>query len=114
MPIDYIDNITERYRRLGYTPYRWHVADQSAAWAPLAKPMANSKLGVLSTAGGYVVGQRAYHYKDDTLFARFTATRPMKTCAFPTSPKTIWKIHGATRTASSRCAPWVNCSGSAG
>ncbi len=66
MSVNYIASITERYQRLGYTPYRWFVADTPAAWTALSKPLSESKLGVLSTSGGYVAGQTAYHYKDDT------------------------------------------------
>lgn len=66
MPVRYIDNITERYNRLGYAPYRWFRADEAPAWQPLKKPLSDFTLGVLSTSGGYVVGQTAYHYKDDT------------------------------------------------
>jgi len=32
----------------------------------MKKPIAQSKLGVLSTSGAYVVGKDAFHYKDDT------------------------------------------------
>ena len=65
-PVAYIAAITERYRRLGYQPYRWHYREAPPAWTPVTKPLAKSRLGVLSTAGGYVLGQVAYHYKDDT------------------------------------------------
>ena len=66
MPVRYIDDITERYNRLGYTPYRWFRAQGNPPWAPLKKRLRESTLGVLSTSGGYVAGQVAYHYKDDT------------------------------------------------
>ena len=66
MHVSYIERITERYNQLGYTPYRWFKADSSPPWQPLKKPIDQCRLGVLSTCGGYVVGQTAYHYKDDT------------------------------------------------
>jgi D-proline reductase (dithiol) PrdB len=66
MMVQYIKNITERYNSLGYAPYRWFHAEKPAPWQPLAKPIKRAKLGVLSTSGGYVAGQTAYHYKDDT------------------------------------------------
>jgi D-proline reductase (dithiol) PrdB len=66
MPVRYIDGITERYNRLGYTPYRWFQAEDQPALQPLGKPLREARLGVLSTSGGYVAGQVAYHYKDDT------------------------------------------------
>jgi D-proline reductase (dithiol) PrdB len=65
-PVAYIASITERYRKLGYEPYRWYRREAPPEWTPLRKPVAQSRLGVLSTAGGYVRGQVAYHYKDDT------------------------------------------------
>ncbi len=65
MTVQYMTSITERYEQLGYTPYRWYHADEPPAFQPL-KPLAESRLGVLSTSGAYVVGQVAYHYKDDT------------------------------------------------
>ena len=66
MAVQYIKQINERYSRLGYAPYRWFQADEPPGWTPLKKPIEQSKLGVLSTSGGYVVGQEAFHYKDDT------------------------------------------------
>ena len=76
MPIDYIASITERYQRLGYDPYRWFIADEPAAWAPLEKPLSESVLGVLSTSGGYALGQSAYHYKDDTSLRAIASDTP--------------------------------------
>ncbi len=66
MSIDYMRAINERYLRLGYTPYRWYHAETPPPWQALAKPIAASRLGLLSTSGAYTVGQLAYHYKDDT------------------------------------------------
>lgn len=65
-PVSYIDAITQRYASLGYTPYRWYRAESGPPWQALSKPINESRLGVLSTSGAYVVGQVAYHYKDDT------------------------------------------------
>lgn len=66
MPVDYMQAIKRRYERLGYAPYRWFVADSAPPWQTLAKPLAASRLGLLSTSGAYAVGQLAYHYRDDT------------------------------------------------
>jgi D-proline reductase (dithiol) PrdB len=65
-PVRYIDAITTRYRSLGYAPYRWFEADSAPSLTALSKPLANSRIGVLTTSGTYVAGQVAYHYKDDT------------------------------------------------
>ena len=66
MTVEYIASITERYQQLGYDPYRWFKAEDPPAFAPLAKPLSASRLGVLTTSGAYVVGQIAFYYKDDT------------------------------------------------
>lgn len=66
MSVEYIRSITERYEKLGYQPYQWYEADSAPAFAPLRKPLSQSRLGVLSTAGTYALGQVAYYYKDDT------------------------------------------------
>ena len=66
MTIEYMQAIRARYERLGYTPYRWVEADSAPPWQPLAKPLAACRVGLLSTSGAYALGQRAYHYRDDT------------------------------------------------
>lgn len=65
MPVEYMKAITERYSKLGYTPYKWYEADQPPLFVPLKKPLSESRIGVLSTSGAYAVGQVAYYYKDD-------------------------------------------------
>ncbi len=66
MHVEYIKGITERYERLGYPAYNWYRAETAPPWQPLAKPLAECRLAMLSTAGTYVAGQVAYYYKDDT------------------------------------------------
>ena len=83
MTISYMDTIRARYERLGYTPYRWFVADDDAPpWQPLTKPLAECRLGLLSTSGAYAVGQRAYHYKDDTSIRAMPSTTPTAALRF--------------------------------
>lgn len=65
MSVEYMKAITERYNKLGYTPYKWYEADQTPPFVPLKKPLSESRIGVLSTSGAYAVGQVAYYYKDD-------------------------------------------------
>lgn len=65
-PVRYIESIKERYARLGYEPYRWYEAENPPPFASLSKPLSEMRLGVLTTAGAYVKGQVAFHYKDDT------------------------------------------------
>ena len=66
MSVNYIRAITERYRRLGHQPYRWFEADSEPPWRALDKPLNKIRLGVLTTAGAYALGQVAFHYKDDS------------------------------------------------
>ncbi|MEQ8231877.1 MAG: hypothetical protein RLW61_11140 [Gammaproteobacteria bacterium] len=66
MPVNYMDAIRQRYEQLGYTPYRWYVAEDAPPWQALDKPLDAARVGLLSTSGAYALGQRAYHYKDDT------------------------------------------------
>lgn len=65
-PVRYIDAVTARYARLGYDTYRWYAADGPPAFTPLARPLSQARLGVLTTSGCYRAGQVAYHYRDDT------------------------------------------------
>lgn len=66
MSVNYMQAIRARYESLGYTPYRWFEADSPPPFVALTKSLAQSRLGLLSTSGAYALGQRAYHYKDDT------------------------------------------------
>ena len=74
MSVRYMQAITERYKAIGYAPYRWVQAAEAPPWTPLAKPLAQARLGVISTSGAYAVGQVAYHYKDDTSIRRIPAS----------------------------------------
>jgi len=65
-PVKYIDQTKSLYDHLGYPPYSWYQADSAPAWSPMQKPLAESRLGMISTAGTYIAGQTAYFYKDDT------------------------------------------------
>lgn len=66
MTVAYMKNTTDRYRRLGYEPYRWLHAGDAPPFAPLAQPLSKARVGLLCTSGVYAVGQVAYHYKDDS------------------------------------------------
>lgn len=66
MHVEYMKAIAERYGRLGYKPYQWYEASNPPPFVPLAKPLSECRIGVLSTSGAYVMGQVAYYYKDDT------------------------------------------------
>ena len=66
MHVEYMSSIAERYSKLGYPIYQWYHAEKGPPFVPLEKPLAECRIGVLSTSGAYVVGQTAYYYKDDT------------------------------------------------
>jgi hypothetical protein len=53
VPIPYRQRITNYYRTLGYgAPYRWaHFAE--VPFAPLKKPLAESRIGLITTAAPY-------------------------------------------------------------
>lgn len=74
MTVGYMQAISERYRSLGYAPYRWFRAADPPPWQPFAKTLAAARIGMLSTSGAYVLGQVAYHYKDDSSIRRIPAT----------------------------------------
>lgn len=65
MPVDYMALTRRRYEKLGYPPYRWTVAETPPAFQALAKPLSQTRLALIASAGAYVAGQVAYHYKDD-------------------------------------------------
>lgn len=65
-PVCYIDRTRQLYEHLGYPPYNWFRASSQPAFKKLAKPLKESRLGMISTAGTYVSGQVAYYYQDDT------------------------------------------------
>ena len=81
-PIEYMRMTRELYSSLGHPPYGWRHADTPPAFARLKKPLRESRVGLLATAGAYVVGQRAYHYKDDTSIRAIPKTTPTEKIHF--------------------------------
>jgi D-proline reductase (dithiol) PrdB len=67
-PVDYIERTAAQYSALGYPPYHWVKNEDVPPWAPLTKPLAESKVGLIATGGIYVTGQVAFHYRDDVSF----------------------------------------------
>jgi D-proline reductase (dithiol) PrdB len=62
MPIAYIARTRERYSR--YAPYRW-VVNADAPWTPLGRPIAASRVALISSGGFHLEGQPLYG-EDDT------------------------------------------------
>jgi D-proline reductase (dithiol) PrdB len=81
-PVQYIKQTLELYDSLGYPPYQWFEADSPAPWTDLSKPLSQSRLGMISTAGTYVAGQVAYYYKDDTSTRKIPTDTPVDKLRF--------------------------------
>lgn len=65
-PADYITETKRLYDGLGYDSYRWAHNPEPPAWAPITKPLAESKIMLIGSGGIYRSGQIAFHTKDDT------------------------------------------------
>ena len=65
-PIDYIARTREQYAALGHPVYRWVESADAPPWAPLRKPLAESRLALVASGGVYRKGQVAFHHRDDT------------------------------------------------
>ena len=61
--IRYIPRTRDLYS--SHSPYRW-VENADAPWIPLTKPLNESRVALVSSAGIYLKGQTPFHTKDDT------------------------------------------------
>ena len=61
MPIAYIQRTRERYAK--YRPYKWTV-NTEAPWTPLAKPLRECRLALLTSGGFYLDGQPPFEDND--------------------------------------------------
>ena len=64
-PIAYIPRTREMYP--DYPPYRW-VVNEDVPWTPLAKPLSQCKVALISSGGVYHVDQPPFHLRDDTSY----------------------------------------------
>ena len=64
-PIEYIPRTREMYA--DYPPYRW-VVNEDVPWTPLAKPLNQCKVALLSSGGVHHKDQMPFHSKDDTSY----------------------------------------------
>jgi len=64
-PVDYIERTRQQYDALGYPPYRWVENEDDPPFTPLAKPLAQARVGLIASGGIYRKGQVAFHYRDD-------------------------------------------------
>ena len=80
--VEYMRTIREKYSKMGYAPYGWHEAAEAPPWTPLAKPLSECRVGMMTTAGTYVAGQEAYFYKDDTSHRPIPSNTPVEDLRF--------------------------------
>jgi D-proline reductase (dithiol) PrdB len=66
--VDYIQRTREQYDSLGYPPYQWVHNDDEPPFQPLAKPLADCRVGLIASGGIYRHGQVAFHFRDDFSF----------------------------------------------
>jgi D-proline reductase (dithiol) PrdB len=64
MPVDYIPRTRELYK--SFTPYRWVVNTDTPPWALLNKPLAHSKVALMSSGGILYRDQPRFHREDVT------------------------------------------------
>ncbi|MEQ8861535.1 MAG: glycine/sarcosine/betaine reductase selenoprotein B family protein [Pseudomonadales bacterium] len=76
-PVDYIQRTREQYDALGYPPYRWVYSDTPPPFVPLAKPLRQSRLGLIASGGIYRVGQIAFHFRDDLSYREIDVDTPV-------------------------------------
>ena len=84
-PVDYIARTREQYAALGYPPYQWVENPEPPPFARLAKPLAESRIGLVASGGIYARGQVAFHYRDDLSVRRIsreTATADLRVTHF--------------------------------
>jgi|SRR5687768_11050974 D-proline reductase (dithiol) PrdB len=66
--VDYIEVTRTTYDALGYPPYHWVHSETAPPWAPLAKPLADCRVGLIASGGIYRAGQIAFHFRDDASY----------------------------------------------
>ena len=67
-PVPYIERTRTKYDALGFEEYHWLESEPPPPFAPLRKPIGESRLGVVATGGIYVQGQTAFTFRDDATY----------------------------------------------
>lgn len=62
MPVDYIPRTRELYR--AFKPYQWVMNETPPPWTPLKKPLAQSKVAMMSSGGVLYRDQTRFHRED--------------------------------------------------
>ena len=63
-------------------PYKWWTPDTAPPLTPLSKPLSECKIGLVSTAGCYTVGDVAYCYKDNDYVRKVPSDTPVDQLRF--------------------------------
>lgn len=74
--VDYIERTRTQYEHLGFPPYQWVHNTEAPAFAPLSKPVAQCKVGLIASGGIYRSGQVAFHFKDDVSYRMIARDTP--------------------------------------
>lgn len=77
-----MDLTRRRYEALGYEPYRWASSDTPPPFVRLARPLKGARVALICSAGVYMAGQVAYHYKDDSSLREIPADVPVDKVRF--------------------------------
>ncbi|MBW2497833.1 MAG: hypothetical protein JRF61_11215 [Deltaproteobacteria bacterium] len=75
-PIDYIERTRARYAAQGHAAYRWVENPDPPPFAPVTKPLRDSRLTLIASGGIYRSGQVAFHYRDDVSFRMIESDVP--------------------------------------
>ncbi len=75
-PVNHIERTREQYASLGYPAYTWVSNPAPPPFTPLAKPLNECRLGLISSGGVYRQGQVAFHFKDDCSLRVIDSTTP--------------------------------------
>ncbi len=84
-PVDYIQRTKDQYSALGYPPYAWVHSKNPPPFAPLRKPLSESRCALVASGGIYRAGQVAFHFKDDLsvrIIHRDTTNNDLRTTHF--------------------------------
>ena len=57
--IPYVDKLNQMYQASGFPPYQWSLYD-SSPWTPLKKPLQQSCVALLSSAGIFIDNQEPF------------------------------------------------------
>lgn len=77
-PVDYIARTRDQYAALDYPAYQWVENTDTPPWAPVTKPLRESRIALVASGGIYALGQPGFHFKDDTSFRVIDTEMPTR------------------------------------